>query len=88
MIYQFEWTQVDDVFSKELGCTELNNGFIGRLLPNRVVKIINTHEEVDKSESEDELYYNEENTVVQQIMENKVIAVCDAMVDDNSMARY
>ena len=35
-----------------------------------------------------ELYYNEENTVVQQIMKNKVITVCNAAVDDNSIAGY
>ena len=64
VIYQFEQTQIEDVFSKGSGCTEFSNGFIRRLLPNGVVKIISTHEEADKSESKNESYYNEENTVV------------------------
>jgi len=46
------------------------------------------HKEADESKSKDESYYNEENIVVQQIIENKAIAVYNNAVDDNSIARY
>ena len=57
-------------------------------MPNGVVMIINTHKKIEEWESDEDSIYNKENTVIQLMMEYRAIAICDAAVDDNTMARY
>jgi len=50
--------------------------------------MLNTYEENEESELDEELQYTDENTVVQYIQDNIVIAACNTAVYDNVMASY
>jgi len=61
---------------------QCDRGFIGRIQPNNIIQMLYMYNEIDEDESDsNNESYNEENSIIQEIIAKTAVAACNTSVD-------